>query len=79
MWRRKCENKAKLANKVRRVDRRTNALQTDRPTDQPTDTASYRGALSHLKRGMKIGRFGVLVVLENGKLKNMDGNWLENG
>ena len=25
---------------------RTNAL----PTDQPTDTASYRGALSHLKR-----------------------------
>ena len=22
---------------------------TDRPTDQPTDTASYRGALSHLK------------------------------
>ena len=31
---------------MRRVDRRTNALQTDRPTD----TASYRGALSHLKR-----------------------------
>ena len=24
--------------------------QTDRPTDQPTDTASYRGALSHIKR-----------------------------
>ena len=24
--------------------------QTDRPTDRPTDTASYRGALSHLKR-----------------------------
>ena len=23
--------------------------QTDQPTDQPTDTASYRGALSHLK------------------------------
>ena len=35
---------------MRRVDRRTNALQTDRPTGQPTDTASYRGALSHLKR-----------------------------
>ena len=38
---------------MRRVDRRMNALQTnrptDRPTDQPTDTASYRGALSHLK------------------------------
>ena len=33
---------------MRRVDRRTNAL-PDRPTDQPTDTASYRGALSHLK------------------------------
>ena len=24
--------------------------QTDQPTDRPTDTASYRGALSHLKR-----------------------------
>ena len=23
------------------------------PTDQPTDTASYRGALSHLKKGRK--------------------------
>ena len=34
---------------MRRVDRRTNALQTDQPTDRPTDTASYRGALSHLK------------------------------
>ena len=33
---------------MRRVDRRTNAL-PDQPTDQPTDTASYRGALSHLK------------------------------
>ena len=50
------KNKAKWANMVRRVDRRTNALpdrQTDRQTDQqtnrPTDTASYRGALSHLK------------------------------
>ena len=29
---------------VRRVDRRMNALQTNRPTD----TASYRGALAHL-------------------------------
>ena len=36
------------ANKVRRVDRRTNAL-SNRPTDRPTDTASYGGALSHLK------------------------------
>ena len=36
---------------MRRVDRRTNAL-PDRPTDRLTDTASYRGALSHLK--MKI-------------------------
>ena len=36
---------------MRRVDRRTNALQTDRQTDQPTDRASYRGALSHLKMG----------------------------
>ena len=38
---------------MRRVDRRTNALPTDRPTDrltnQPTDTACYTGALSHLK------------------------------
>ena len=38
---------------VRRVDRRTNALPNDQPTnqptDRPTDTASYRGALSHLK------------------------------
>ena len=30
------ENKAKQANKVRRVDRRTNAL-PDQPTDRPTD------------------------------------------
>ena len=34
---------------MRRVDRRTNALPTVRQTDRPTDTASYRGALSHLK------------------------------
>ena len=26
---------------------------TDRPTDRPTDTASYRGALSHLKNKNK--------------------------
>ena len=38
------KNKAKWANMVRRVDRRTNDL-----PDGPTDTASYRGALSHLK------------------------------
>ena len=43
------ENKAKEAKKVRRVDRQTNALQTNRQTDRPTDRASYRGALSHLK------------------------------
>ena len=30
----KVENKAKLAKKVRRVDRRTNALKTDQQTDQ---------------------------------------------
>ena len=30
---------------------------TDRPTDQPTDTASYRGALSHLKRKSYEARF----------------------
>ena len=30
------KNKAKQANKVRRVDRRTNALPTNRPTDQRT-------------------------------------------
>ena len=30
------------------MDRRTNEL-PNRPTNQPTDTASYRGALSHLK------------------------------
>ena len=39
---------------VRRVDRRTNALPTDRqtdgPTNRPTDRASYRGALLHLKK-----------------------------
>ena len=34
---------------VRREDRRPNALPTDRPTNQPMDTASYRGALLHLK------------------------------
>ena len=42
------------ANKVRCVDRRTNALQTDQPTNQPTETASYRGALSHLKMRRKL-------------------------
>ena len=41
---------------MRRVDRRTNAL-TDQPTDRPTDTASYRGALSHLKN---------LVIMRDG-------------
>ena len=45
---------------MRHMDRRTNALQTNRPTNQltnqPTDTASYRGALAHLKseRGIQI-------------------------
>ena len=33
---------------MRRADRQTNAL-PDRPTNRPMDTASYRGALSHLK------------------------------
>ena len=28
---------------------RANALPTDQLTDRPTDTASYKGALSHLK------------------------------
>ena len=43
---------------MRRVDRRTNALQTDQPTDRPTDRASYRGALSHLRIQMIWNRFG---------------------
>ena len=51
---------------VHRVDRRTNALptdrQTDRPTDRPTDTASYRGALSHLKRASSGGRETVSLL-----------------
>ena len=33
------------------MDRPTNVLPTDQPTDQPKDTASYGGALSHLKIG----------------------------
>ena len=33
-------NKAKLANKVRRVDRRTNALPTDQPANRPTNERS---------------------------------------
>ena len=33
-------NKAKQANKVWRVDRQTNALQTDRQTDRPTNGKS---------------------------------------
>ena len=37
---------------MRRVDRRTNAL-PDQPTNRPTDTASYRGALSHLKKRLE--------------------------
>ena len=44
---------------MRRVDRRTNALQTDQPTNRPTDTASYRGALSHLKTSV------ILIVFRN--------------
>ena len=58
-------NKAKKANKVQRVDRRTNALRTNRPgpTDQPMDTASYKGALSHLKN--KLGE-----VLEHWRQRN---------
>ena len=35
---------------MRRVDRRMNVLLTNQPTNQPTDTASFRGALSHLKK-----------------------------
>ena len=38
------------------MDRRTNALPdrpTDGPTDRPMDIASYRGALSHLKKEKK--------------------------
>jgi len=36
---------------VRREDRRTLPdQQTNQPTDRPTDTASYRGALSPLKK-----------------------------
>ena len=46
---RKIYKQGQVGQKVRRVDRRTNALQTNQQTDQPTDTASYRGALSHLK------------------------------
>ena len=38
---------------MRRVDRQKKAL-PDRRSDQPTDTASYRGALSHLKRVKKL-------------------------
>ena len=48
---------------MRRVDRRTNALQTDRPTDQPTDTASYRGALSHLKKNQQRFQFGFFSLV----------------
>ena len=40
------------------MDRRTNALPTDQPTDRPTDTASYRGALSHLKRELEWSKCG---------------------
>ena len=35
------------------MDRRTNAL-PNRPTNRPTGTASYRGALPHLKRGQTL-------------------------
>lgn len=45
---------------MRHVDRRTNALPTNRPTNRPTDTASYRGALSHLKSRISlIGNIGL--------------------
>ena len=51
------ENKAQYANKVQHVDRRMNALPhkptnqlNNQPTNQPMDAASYRGALSPLKR-----------------------------
>ena len=57
---------------MRRVDCQTNALPTDQPTDQPTDTASYRGALSHLKtsrdresKKMSIKRYRRNFQIEN--------------
>ena len=52
---------------MRREDRRTNALQTDRQTDRPTDRASFRGALSHLKNFIHISSMdmrGFLFVLK---------------
>ena len=48
---------------MRRVDCQTNAL----PINQPTDTASYRGALSHLKvayERIRILPFSVLQTYE---------------
>ena len=53
------------------MDRRTNALQTNRQTDQPTDTASYRGALSHLKTHKK------LVTSKRQKLDLMPSNRIQ--
>ena len=51
---------------MRRVDRQMNALQTDRPTD----TASYRGALSHLKRkGLSIAKASSVRLLRKAKFK----------
>ena len=43
------KNKANYFNRVRRVDRLTNALPTNQQTNQPTDGYSYGGALAHLK------------------------------
>ena len=39
---------------VERMRYRPTNRQTDRQTDRPTDTASYRGALSHLKRKINL-------------------------
>ena len=59
------------------MDRRTNALQTDRPTDRPTDRASYRGALSHLKIDYEVRLTGYeLTFLVEPKQNVKDGDVL---
>jgi len=59
------EYRGQVGKWVRRVDRQTNALPTNLPSDRPTDTASYRGALAHLKSVVKLEIRHLMILSTN--------------